>query len=93
MHQAGPAIEDGGSVADHPGIGDHYAFLRRRIDDQTLVAAGPLLDEPGSGMTVLSVDSMEEARRLAEQDDLSVVSGVLKVTVRPWHVVMAPVAE
>jgi nudix-type nucleoside diphosphatase (YffH/AdpP family) len=93
MHQAGPSVGEGDSVADHPGIGEHYAFLRRRIDDHTLVAAGPLLDEPGSGMTVLALESIEEARRLAEEDDLSVVSGVLKVTVRPWHVIMAPMID
>jgi uncharacterized protein YciI len=40
-------------------------------------------------MTVLDVESAEEAERLAREDDLSVVAGVLEVTVRPWHVVMA----
>ena len=54
-----------------------------------LVAAGPLPDEPGNGMTVLAVPDLDTATRLATQDDQAVVSGVLEVQVRPWHVVMA----
>ena len=40
-------------------------------------------------MTVLDVVSLDEARRLATQDDLPVVTGVLAVEVLPWQVVMA----
>ena len=41
---------------------------------------------------MLRAASLQEARRLAEEDDRAVAGGVLRVTVRPWHVVMAPVA-
>ena len=40
-------------------------------------------------MTILEVDSVEEAERLATLDDQSVANGVLSVRVRPWKVVMA----
>jgi uncharacterized protein len=93
LHQPGPEVPAGTSVFDHPGIADHYAFLQRRRDDGSLVAAGPLVDTDGEGMTILATDSEQTAWRLAEQDDQSVRDGVLKVTVRPWQVVMAPVAD
>jgi uncharacterized protein YciI len=86
-------VPPGASVFDHPGINEHHAFLQRRAADGTLVAAGPLLDSPGDGMTVLAVEDEATARQLAEQDDASVRAGVLTVSVRPWHVVLAPVTD
>jgi uncharacterized protein YciI len=90
LHTPGPAVADAQSVFDHPGIEQHYAFLERRAADGTLIAAGPLADRRGEGMTILAASSMEQARRLAEEDDQSVVAGVLRVTLRPWQVVLAP---
>jgi uncharacterized protein YciI len=89
MHTPGPAVPAGQTVFEQPGFAEHAAFLRRRAEAGQLVAAGPLLDADGAGMTVLAVGSAEEAERLAREDDLSVATGVLDVTVRPWHVVMA----
>jgi uncharacterized protein YciI len=93
QHRRGPAVAEGQAVFDHPGIAAHYEFLRDRMADGTLVAAGPLADVEGAGMTVLQVTDQAEAERLARSVDASVVNGVLEVTVRPWTVVMAPVAE
>jgi uncharacterized protein YciI len=90
LHTPGPAVGEGQSVFEHPGIGEHYAFLQRLAADGVLVAAGPLTDSRGQGMTVIEVGTVEEAHRLAEQDDASVRAGVLNVTVRPWQVVLAP---
>jgi uncharacterized protein YciI len=89
QHAPGPAIEPEQNVFEHPGIGEHYAFLQRRAAAGELVAAGPLADVPGQGMTVLEVASLDEATRLATEDDLAVVNGVLSVQVRPWRVVMS----
>lgn len=88
-HVAGPAVPAGASVFEQPAIGEHVEFLQRRIAAGELVAAGPLPNDPNEGMTVLDVASLEEAQRLATQDDGAVVAGVLQVTVRPWRVVMA----
>jgi uncharacterized protein YciI len=87
-HVPGPAVPDGESVFDQPAMGEHVAFLQRRIAAGELVAAGPLPNNPNEGMTVLDVDTLEDAERLATQDDAAVVAGVLQVTVRPWRVVM-----
>ncbi|MEP7180074.1 MAG: YciI family protein [Pseudonocardiales bacterium] len=88
MHTPGPAVPQGESVFDQPGIAEHYAFLRRRAEAGELVAAGPLLDVNGAGMTVLDVETAEEAQRLAATDDQAVAVGLLNVIVRPWRVVM-----
>ena len=88
-HSPGPAVAAADSVFEHPGIQEHYAFLQRRLAAGELVAAGPLQDGRGEGMTVLDVASLDEAERLATQDDQAVVTGVLSVRVRPWAVLMA----
>ena len=89
LHTRGPAVTEGQSVFEHPGIAEHYAFLQRRMAVGELVAAGPLPDEPGNGMTVLALADLDTATRLATEDDRAVVNGVLQVQVRPWQVVMA----
>ncbi len=56
-----------------------------------LVAAGPLPDAEGEGMTILRLPGpgqLDTATRLATEQDSSVSAGLLAVTVRPWHVVM-----
>jgi uncharacterized protein YciI len=93
LHTAGPAVLEGQRVFEHPDIGEHYAFLRRLAADGVLIAAGPLTDADGDGLTVIEAGSLAEARRLAEQQDGSVRAGVLAVTVRPWQVRMAPIAD
>jgi len=87
LHTPGPAVPQGQKVFDQPGIAEHFAFLQRRTAAGELVAAGPFADAPdGAGMTVLDVPTLEDAERLAREDDQAVVTGVLAVTVRPWLV-------
>ena len=68
-------------------------FLARMEAVGYLVAAGPMPDEQGSGMTVLRLpgaDRIEDVTRLATEDDVSVRDGFFAVSVRPWRVVKSP---
>ena len=79
-----------GSIFEHPDFAEHVAFLRRLRERGILGAAGPL-DGGGQGMAVLRLPdagAVAEYARLAFEDDLSVVRGVLDVRVRPWRVVL-----
>jgi uncharacterized protein YciI len=81
----------GGSVLADERFGDHLAFLGRMLEAGYLLAAGPLADRPGEGMTILRLPGegrLDEATRLATEDDLSVATGFFTVDVRPWRVVM-----
>ena len=74
-----------------PRFTEHIAFLARMREAGYLVAAGPLTDEAGAGMTILRLPGegqFGEATRLATEDDTSVAGGFFTVAVRPWHVVM-----
>jgi uncharacterized protein YndB with AHSA1/START domain/uncharacterized protein YciI len=86
LHQPGPALAEGQSVLEHPDFAEHRAFLQRLARSGLLVAAGPLPDQLGSGMTVVKASPDLDVPRLAAEDDLSVVRGLLTVQVSPWLV-------
>src|ERR1700685_2634524 len=91
LHRPGPAAPASGTIFEDPRFGEHIAFLNRMREAGYLVAAGPLPDAEGEGMTILRLPGpgqLSTATRLANEEDTSVSAGFLAVTVRPWHVVM-----
>jgi uncharacterized protein YciI len=91
MHRRGPAAPSAGSLFEDPRLAEHFAFLGRMREAGYLVLAGPLPDRDGEGMTILRLPGagrLAEATRLATEDDTSVATGFLEVTVRPWQVMM-----
>ena len=91
IYAPGPTAPTDGSLFAAPGFADHVAFLRRMHHAGYLVAAGPLLDAAGCGMTILRLpgpDRLHEATTLATQDDASVADGFFTVTIRPWRVLL-----
>lgn len=91
LHRPGPAAPRDGSVFDDPRFGEHVAFLNRMRAAGYLVAAGPMTDAAGEGMTILRLPGtgqLARAAMLATEDDASVALGFFSVTVRPWQVVM-----
>jgi uncharacterized protein YciI len=64
---------------------DHLAHIRRMADSDKLLLAGPFTDDGTlRGMLVFQVDSMEEARALANADPV-VKAGRLRVEMHPWY--------
>ena len=92
QHEPGPVLAGDGSVFAHPLFAEHVAFLQRLRQAGLLVAAGPLPDQDGAGMTVLRSSGdpdADEVHRLATEDDRSVAGGLLTVRVRPWRVMFS----
>jgi uncharacterized protein YciI len=92
FHEPGPRAPRDASLFQHPVFGEHVAFLERMQQRGLLVAAGPVAGAVGEGMTILRLpgpDQLEEAARLATEDDLSVATGFLTVAMRPWKVLLA----
>lgn len=92
MHRPGPQAPTEGSIFEDPRFAGHAQFLSRMHEKGYLVAAGPMLDELGAGMTILRLPGegrLEEAARLAREDDQSVTGGLFEVSIRPWQVMMS----
>lgn len=71
----------------------HLAYLSKLHDDGFLLAAGPLLGEPGEtfrGLSVFAVDA-DRARELAEADP-AVRGGKFGVKILPWLVPQGAIA-
>lgn len=89
LHRPGPAAPPGAALFGDPRFAEHVAFLTRMRDAGYLVAAGPLTDVPGEGMTILRLPGagqLDRATELASKEDSSVAGGFFTVTVRPWQV-------
>lgn len=87
-----PADGQGAAVFEDERFPGHIAFLNQMEQAGYLIAAGPMIDEEGSGMTILRLpgeDRLDEIERLARADT-SVSSGLFELTIRPWRVFFAP---
>jgi uncharacterized protein YciI len=88
-HRPGPSLPSGQSIFATEQFQEHVAFLSRLDDAGILVAAGPLPDEDGAGMTIVRIrpsDGPIDIHALATTDDKCVAAGYLEVRVRPWQV-------
>ena len=87
-----PADGQGAAVFEDERFAGHVAFLNEMGEAGYLVAAGPMLDHDGTGMTILKLPGegrLEEIEQLAKTDT-SVSSGLFEATIRPWRVFFAP---
>jgi uncharacterized protein YciI len=91
QHTPGPRWDPARRAGEQPGIEQHVAFLAGLLERGLLVAAGPLRDVDGHGMTVTRFPSFSAAEHAATREDRSVTGGLLAVRVRPWSVVMTVV--
>ncbi|MBB2484106.1 hypothetical protein H5407_02590 [Mitsuaria sp. WAJ17] len=88
FHTPGPAWLAGRSPFEQPGIRTHIAHYRQWVDAGKLQLGGPHLDAQGGGMMIPRAGVGEdEIRRFAEADP-AVLSGLLRVSVRPWLIGM-----
>lgn len=65
---------------------EHLAYLASLRDSGQIVTNGPVLDQPDEalrGLAIYRTGSLEEARRLAEQDP-AVLAGRLAAEVMTW---------
>ena len=63
---------------------DHLAHLTQMANEGKMVIAGPFLDDGNTrGICIYNVATLEEAKKLAEEDP-AVKAGRLMVEVRPW---------
>ena len=70
-----------------PYVADHLRYMNDLEDRGLLFASGPFLKEGvvvGDGLTILSTDTIEEARRLMEEEPL-VKRGLRRFELHRWE--------
>ena len=77
-----------------PAFAEHVAFLQRLNSRGLLIAAGPLPEPAGAGMTIVRVPAGDEVdvHDLATRDDASIAQGLFTVQVLPWAVKFTGIA-
>ena len=64
---------------------EHLKNIFRLAEEGTLIVAGPFLDDLSiRGIFIFNVESVEEARKIAETDP-AVKAGVLTLELHPWY--------
>jgi uncharacterized protein YciI len=62
----------------------HLANIERLAEEGKIAIAGPFLDNTDlRGIFIMSVDSMEEAKKLCETDP-AIIAGRLRYEIHPW---------
>ncbi|GIV97926.1 MAG: hypothetical protein KatS3mg057_2583 [Herpetosiphonaceae bacterium] len=67
-----------------PHLPDHFAYLAALKERGALLLSGPFTDKRG-GMLIISADSVEEARAIAQADPL-VARGLDRYELREWRI-------
>ena len=63
--------------------GPHVELLQRRLDDGSLILAGPTLGPVNTGICVFEAPDEEAAQRYMEQDP-TIASGIAQGELRPF---------
>lgn len=61
----------------------HKAYLQKYIDEGKIFAKGPFTDHSG-GLVIYKVDSLEEAKKLAENDP-AILEKSRTLTLKEWR--------
>ena len=70
---------------------DHRTFLRGLLEEGTLLAAGPWLDNAAPGALLLVVaEGAEEAQRLLDDDPFHRAKLITHRNARAWNPVLGP---
>jgi len=64
--------------------GRHFELLQRRLDEGTLILAGPTLGKINTGIHVFEAEDEEAARRMMEEDP-AIASGIGRGELRPFR--------
>jgi uncharacterized protein YciI len=82
LYRPGPAHDPDATAAAPGPLADHVALMHEVTDSGRMVMGGPFVDGAG-GMSVVDVDSREEAEAIA-RDDPAVDCGFFTVEIRAW---------
>ena len=67
----------------------HCAWLAERLDDGSLLASGPMVDNP-TALLIWRADSLEVLAKLLDQDPFDIAGYIGERTIAEWNPVFGP---
>jgi uncharacterized protein YciI len=67
----------------------HRAWLSERLDDGSLLASGPMVDNP-TALLIWRADSLEALAKLLDQDPFDIAGYIGERTITEWNPVFGP---
>jgi uncharacterized protein YciI len=84
FHFPGPKWVSGLRMFEQPGLQAHIEYYRTLLESGQLGAGGPFLDSDGGGMMIARPGMPVDELVAFAEDDPAVLSGLLRVVIRPW---------
>ena len=88
FHTPGPNWKPGVPVFQQEGLQAHVQYFHGLLDSGKLVLGGPFLDEAAGGMMIPEPGLTRQDIEAFAMADPTVVSGLLRASVREWLVGM-----
>ena len=70
----------------------HRAWLSERLDEGSLLASGPMVDNP-TALLIWRADSLEVLAKLLDQDPFDIAGYIGERTIAEWNPVFGPWSE
>ena len=67
----------------------HREFLKELLEQQTLLASGPMVDRPGA-LLIVRADSVEEVAEVLDQDPFDIAGFIGERAIAEWNPVFGP---
>jgi len=67
----------------------HREFFKELLEQQTLLASGPMVDRPGA-LLIVSADSVEQVAEVLDQDPFDIAGYIGERTIAEWNPVFGP---
>ncbi len=67
----------------------HREFLQELLEQQTLLASGPMVDRPGA-LLIVRADSVEAVAEILDQDPFDIAGYIGERAIAEWNPVFGP---
>ena len=67
----------------------HREFLTKLLEQQTLLASGPMVDRPGA-LLIVRAESVEEVAELLDQDPFDIAGYIGERAIAEWNPIFGP---
>ena len=67
----------------------HREFFKELLEQQTLLASGPMVDRPGA-LLIVRADSVEQVAEILDQDPFDIAGYIGERAIAEWNPVFGP---